>query len=52
MELIKQFSDYFAKIGVPNFLAVGIVIIAMWLMISGLKKGLRKNKDAGNEKEE
>jgi len=24
----------------------------MWLMISGLKKGLRKNKDAGNEKEE
>ncbi|HSB04860.1 MAG TPA: hypothetical protein VLK23_06650 [Thermodesulfobacteriota bacterium] len=44
METIEHFSDFLKKIGVPNFLAIGIVIIVIWLLISGLKKGLRKKR--------
>ena len=43
METIRQyFSDFLSHIGSHNFLAVGIVIIVAWLLISGLRKGLRK----------
>ena len=53
METIETFSDFLRKIGAPNFLAIGIVIIVLWLLISGLLKGLRKKKqDKGSEKEE
>jgi hypothetical protein len=56
METIEYFSDFLRKIGVPNFLAIGIVIIVIWLLISGLRKGLKKGgrdkspeeKDEGN----
>jgi len=41
METIEYFSDFLRKIGVPNFLAIGIVIIVIWLLISGLRKGLK-----------
>jgi hypothetical protein len=40
--MIEHFSDFFRKIGASNFLAIGIVIITLWLLISGLRKGLRK----------
>jgi hypothetical protein len=42
MDTIEHFSDFFRKIGASNFLAFGIVIITLWLLISGLRKGLRK----------
>jgi len=42
METIEYFSDFLRKIGVPNFLALGIVIIVIWLLISGFRKGLKR----------
>jgi Na+/H+ antiporter NhaD/arsenite permease-like protein len=42
METIEYFSDFLRKLGVPNFLAIGIVIIVIWLLISGIRKGARK----------
>ena len=44
METVEYFSDFLRKIGAPNFLAIGIVIIVVWLLFSGLRKGLRKGK--------
>jgi hypothetical protein len=50
METIEYFSDFLRKIGAPNFLAIGIVIIVIWLLISGFRKGLKKRKpDKGSE---
>jgi hypothetical protein len=48
METIEHFSDFLRKIGAHNFLAIGIVIIVIWLLISGFRKGLKKK---GREKE-
>jgi hypothetical protein len=42
METIEYFSDFLGKIGSINFLAIGIVIVVIWLLISGLRRGLRK----------
>jgi hypothetical protein len=42
METVEYFSDFLRKIGAPNFLAIGIVLIVLWLLISGIRKGLRK----------
>jgi hypothetical protein len=42
METIEAFSDFLRKIGVPNILAIGIVLMVLWLLVSGLLKGLRK----------
>ena len=44
METIEYFSDFLRKIGAPNFLAIGIVIIVIWLLISGFRKGLKKGR--------
>jgi hypothetical protein len=44
METIEYFSDFLRKIGAPNFLAIGIVIIVIWLLISGFRKGLKKGQ--------
>ncbi|MGA2318481.1 MAG: hypothetical protein ABSG71_19200 [Thermodesulfobacteriota bacterium] len=48
METIEYFSDFLRKIGAPNFLAIGIVIIVIWLLISGFRKGLKRG---GRDKE-
>jgi hypothetical protein len=46
METIEHFTDFLRKIGTPNFLAIGIIIIVIWLLISGFRKGLkRRNQD-------
>ena len=46
METIEHFSDFLRKIGAPNFLTIGIVIIVIWLLISGFRRGLkRRNRD-------
>jgi len=42
MDTIEHFSDFLRKIGAPNFLAIGIVIVVLWLLISGLRKGLKR----------
>jgi hypothetical protein len=53
METIEYFSDFLRKIGAPNFLAIGIVMIVLWLLISGFVKGIRKRRhDKGSEKKE
>ncbi len=59
METIEHFSDFLRKIGAHNFLAIGIVIVVIWLLISGLWKGLKKkgrerepNEDDKNENED
>ncbi len=44
METIEYFSDFLHKIGSVNFLVIGIVIIVAWLLISGLRRELRKGK--------
>jgi hypothetical protein len=43
MDTIEFFSDFLRKIGAPNFLAIGIAIIILWLLISGFRKGFKKN---------
>ena len=59
METIEHFSEFLRKIGAHNFLAIGIVIVVIWLLISGFRKGLRKKardeeprKDAKDENED
>jgi hypothetical protein len=56
MDTIEHFSDFLTKIGAPNFLVIGIVIVVLWLLISGLRKGLKRggrNKGSeGNNKRE
>ena len=44
METIEHFSDFLRKIGAPNFLAFGIVVILIWLLISGFARGLKRRK--------
>ena len=44
METIESFSEFLRKMGVPNCLAVGVVIIVLWLFVSGLRKGLKKGR--------
>ncbi len=44
MDTIEHFSDFLKKIGAPNFLAIGIVVIVLWLLISGVVKGLRRRR--------
>jgi len=56
METVEYFSDFLKKIGAPNFLAIGIVLIVLWLLISGIRKGLRKGRqkkdtEGSNEEE-
>ena len=55
METIEYLQDFLRKIGTPNFLVIGIVLILLWLLISGIRKGLRKgkqkNENEGNEEE-
>jgi len=42
MDTIEHFSDFLRKIGTQNFLTIGIVIIILWILILGFRKGLRK----------
>ena len=44
METIEYFQEFLRKTGVPNFLAIGIIIIVAWLLISGFLKGLKKGR--------
>ena len=52
METIEYFSDFLRKIGAPNFLAIGIFIIVLWLLISGFRKGLKRGERNKNPQED
>jgi len=45
MDTAEFFYDFLKKIGATNFLAIGIVLIVLWLLVSGLRKGLRKGRE-------
>ena len=45
METIEHFSNILMKMGGANFLVLGIVVIVIWLLISGLRKGLKRRKE-------
>jgi len=50
VDAIEHFLDFLRKIGATNFLSIGIVIIVLWLLILGLRKGLKKgNPDKKHE---
>jgi hypothetical protein len=54
METIEYFSEFLKKIGAPDLLTLGIVLVVIWLLISGFMKGLRKkkqNKNSGEDEE-
>ncbi len=40
--MIDSLSHFLRKIGTPNLLVIGIAIIVLWLLISGLRKGLKR----------
>jgi hypothetical protein len=44
METIEYFSDFLRRVGAVNFLAIGIVLMVIWLLISGFRKGLGKKR--------
>lgn len=52
MDTIESFSEFLKKIGTPNFLAIGIAIIVLWLLISGIVKGIKKRREEKNSESE
>jgi hypothetical protein len=52
MDTVEFFYDFLKKIGATNFLAIGIALIVLWLLISGIRKGLKGGrKDDGPDPE-
>ncbi len=41
MDTVEFFYDFLRKIGAPNFLAIGIAVIVLYLLLSGIRKGLK-----------
>jgi hypothetical protein len=51
--MIEEFLDFFTQIGSHHFLAMGIVLIVLWLLISGIREGLKKeSRDEGSEEDD
>ncbi len=51
--MVDNLSRLFGKIGTPNLLAIGIAIIVVWLLISGIRKGLKRgDRDKDSEENE
>jgi hypothetical protein len=49
-ETMEYLSGALRKMGTLNLLAIGIVIIVVWLLISGFRKGLRRGgRNKGSE---
>ncbi len=49
-EAIEYLFHILKELGAHNLLAVGIAIIIAWLLISGFRKGLkRENRDKGSK---
>jgi hypothetical protein len=47
-KMIEYFSDFLKRRTIPNFLVYGIIIIVIWILISGFVKGLRKRRQNKN----
>lgn len=41
METVESFYDLLNKIGAPNCLGIGIALILLYLLLSGLWKGIK-----------
>lgn len=41
METVESFYDFLNKIGAPNCLGIGIALILLYLLLSGLWKGIK-----------
>jgi hypothetical protein len=55
MDTVEYFYEFLKKIGAYNYLAIGIGLIVLWLLISGIRKGLkggRKDNGSGREEED
>ncbi len=52
METIETFSDFLLKAGAPNFLAIGILMVVVWLLIPGIRKGLHRKRSRDEEDKE
>ncbi len=50
MDTIESFSEFLKKIGAPNVLAIGIALIVLWLLISGVVRGIKKRREGENSK--
>jgi hypothetical protein len=44
MDTIEHYLHSFVSIVAHNFLAIGVTIIVFWLLVSGLRKGLKKSR--------
>ena len=44
METVEYFDAFLRKTGVPNLLAIGIIIVVIWLLISGFVKGIKRER--------
>jgi len=42
MKVWEYLLDFSVKILAPNFLKIGLIVVGICLLISGLRKGLRK----------
>jgi hypothetical protein len=51
MDTVEFFNQFLRKIGAPNILAIGITVIVIWLLISGIRKGI-KGKEKGEDTED
>lgn len=47
-KMVEYFSDVLKGRTIPNFLVYGIIIIVIWILISGFVKGLRKRRQNKN----
>jgi hypothetical protein len=55
MDTVEYFYDFLNKIGAPNILAFGIAVIVIYLLISGIYKGLKgghKDDESNQEGED
>jgi len=52
MDTVEHFSNYLRTIGAHNFLGIGIAIVLLWLLFSGLRKGLKERKNPDENEEE
>jgi hypothetical protein len=41
MDTVEFFNEFLRKIGAPNILAIGITVIVLYLLISGIRKGIK-----------
>lgn len=49
MDTVEYFYDFLNKIGAPNILALGIAVIVIWLLVSGIRKGLKSHQQEEDE---